>query len=112
MITRVDCIKYKAVGMHVVLQFIEASANVLVSYLLVVSLKCINKRKLAGKAPVTNFYQQTILDEDKLSSKCTTNIDSHTKLRNPIGTFLFRYLSEEKLKQENENGNQNNKYIV
>ena len=30
----------------------------------------------------------------------------------PEGTFLFRYLPEDKLKQENENGNQNNKYLV
>ena len=28
------------------------------------------------------------------------------------GTFPFRYLSEKKLKQENQDGNQNKKYLV
>ena len=30
----------------------------------------------------------------------------------PEGTFLFRYLSEQKLKQGNKNRNQNKKYLV
>ena len=30
----------------------------------------------------------------------------------PEGTVVFRYLSEEKLKQENKNENKNNKYLV
>ena len=44
--------------------------------------------------------------------RCDKQINVTGFCGTPEGTFLFGYLSEEKLKQENGNGTQSNKYLV
>ena len=60
-----------------------------------------------------NYYFRLDMPRNVTCSQCVLQWKYNTgKYGAPEETFLFRYLSSEKLKQEYENGNQNNKYLV